>query len=162
MSIILEVDSSNVDNDLPCIELEDSFMNMNNHVDETNPQDDSVSASGESQSESSDSSYLNIDLDDDTDDEEIDTTESMDLDEQQPNRDLEEVSSDMTLLILKLPSMIRPQVDIEAAELPHSEEDLCSSIPGMFRILDLISERGTSGLGMMHDGLDWLSHPQSR
>ena len=43
-------------------------------------------------------------------------------------------------------------MDVEAAEQSRSEEDLCSSIPGMYRILDLISERGTSGLGMMnHD-----------
>jgi hypothetical protein len=33
------------------------------------------------------------------------------------------------------------------AEQPQSERDLCLSIPGMYRVLDLISERGTSGLG---------------
>jgi hypothetical protein len=33
------------------------------------------------------------------------------------------------------------------AEQPQSERDLCISIPGMYRVLDLISDRGTSGLG---------------
>jgi hypothetical protein len=63
-----------------------------------------VSASEGSQPESSDSSssYLNVDLDDDIDDGEINTTESMHLDEQQVNQELEEVSSGMTMVIPKL------------------------------------------------------------
>ena len=102
MSIILEVDDSDVDIDLTFVmHAEDSLTILNDHVDEMSPREDSVSTAEESQSESSDSSYLNIDLGDDIDDEEIDTTESMDLDGQQPNRDLEEVRSDMTLVILK-------------------------------------------------------------
>ncbi|KAI9573409.1 hypothetical protein HD554DRAFT_2055827 [Boletus coccyginus] len=127
MSIILEVDNSDVDIELTSVRhAEDSFVVLNDQ-DETSPLDDPEPASEESQSESSEESYLNIDLDDDSiDDEEIDTTASMDLDEQ-VNQELEEV-------------------DVEAIEQSHSEEDLCSSIPGMYRILDLISERGSSGL----------------
>ncbi|KAG8215118.1 hypothetical protein J3R82DRAFT_8569 [Butyriboletus roseoflavus] len=128
MSIILEVDDSDVDIDLTSVRhAEDSFMILNDHVDETGPLDGSVSLSEESQSESSDSSYLNIYLDDDIDDQEIDAIESMDLDGQRAIQELEEA-------------------DVEVSEQARSEEDLCSSIPGMYRILDLISERGTSGL----------------
>ena len=94
MSIIIEVDSSDGDIDLASARhAEDSFMILNDRVDETSPLDDSVSAAEESQSESSDSSFLNIDLDDEIDDEEIDAAESIDLDEQQVNQELEEVSS---------------------------------------------------------------------
>ncbi|KAF8549818.1 hypothetical protein OG21DRAFT_542691 [Imleria badia] len=128
MSIILEVDNSDVDIGLTSVRhAEDSFMILNDHLDETTLLDGSVSAPEETQSVSSDSSYLNIDLDDEIEDEEIDTTESIDLDEQQVNQALEDV-------------------DVEATEQSRSEEDLCSSIPGMYRILDLISERGSSGL----------------
>jgi hypothetical protein len=104
MSITSEVDNSDVDNDLTSVRLaEDSFMVLNDHVDETSPLDDSESMLEESQSESSDdSSFLNIDLDDDIEDEEIDTTESLDLDERQVNQELEEVSSGMLIVILKL------------------------------------------------------------
>ena len=53
------------------------------------------------------------------------------------------------------------QVDVEATEESrpgsHSKEDLHSSIPGMYRILDLISERGTSGLGMITDASSLIS-----
>ena len=155
MSITLEVDNSDVDLDLTSVRLaEDSFMVLNDRVDETILLDDSKSVSEESQPESSDnSSFLDIDLEDDSEDEEIDTTESIDLDEQQVNQELDEVSGGMLIVILKLHlEMICLQVDVEATEQSHAEEDLCSSIPGMYRILDLISERGTSGLGMMnHD-----------
>ena len=94
MSIILEVDSSDVDIDLTSVRLaEDSFMILNDRVDEISPLDDPESALEESQSESSDdSSFLNLDLDDAIEDEEIDTTESIDLDEKQVNQELEEVS----------------------------------------------------------------------
>ncbi|KAG9308630.1 hypothetical protein JVU11DRAFT_11581 [Chiua virens] len=105
MSIIIEGGDSDIDADLA-----------------------SVHEFEELQSEtSSNSSYMHIDLDDDTDDEDIDTTGSIDLDDQQQNHELEEV-------------------DAEILEQSLPEEDLCSSIPGMYRILDLISERGTSGL----------------
>jgi hypothetical protein len=128
MSIIMEADNSDVDNDLTSVEhAEDSFMILDDGVDETSPPDGSASASEESQSESSDSSFLDIDLADDLEDDEISTTESIEPDEQHVNQDLEEV-------------------DIDETEESRSEEDLCSSIPGMYRILDLISERGTSGL----------------
>ncbi|KAF8124364.1 hypothetical protein EV363DRAFT_1227517 [Boletus edulis] len=128
MSIILEVDNSDVDIDLTSVEhAEDSFMILNDGVDETSPSDGSASASEEAQSESSDSSFLDIDLPDEMEDDEISTTESIEPDEQHVNQDLEEV-------------------DIDETEESRSEEDLCSSIPGMYRILDLISERGTSGL----------------
>lgn len=96
MSIILEVDDSDIDIDLTSVRYaEDSFMILNDHMDETGPLDGPVSASEESPSESSDSSYLNIDLDDDIDDQEIDATESMDLEEQEANHELDEVSSVM-------------------------------------------------------------------
>lgn len=94
MSIILEVDNSDVDIGLASVRgADDSFMVLNDHVDETSPQDDSESALEELQSASSDSSYLNIDMDDDDDidNEEIDATESVDLNGQQPDSDLEEV-----------------------------------------------------------------------
>lgn len=104
MSIMLEVVNSDVDIDLTSVRhAEDSFMILNDHLDETSPPDGSVLAS-ESQSESSDSSYMNIGLDDDIDDQEIDITESMDLDEQQGNQELEDVSSDIIVVILKLHS----------------------------------------------------------
>jgi len=93
MSTILEADNSDVDIDLTSVRhAEDSFMVLNDQ-DETSPLDDFEPASEESQSESSDSSFLNIDLDNDIDidDEEIDTTASMDLNEQ-VNQELEEVS----------------------------------------------------------------------
>jgi hypothetical protein len=83
MSIILEVDNPDVDIELTSVE--DSFMILNAGVDETE----------ESQSESSDSSFPDIDLDDEIEDEEIDTTESIELDEHQVNQELEEVSSYM-------------------------------------------------------------------
>ena len=94
MSITLEVDNSDVDLDLTSVRLaEDSFMVLNDRVDETILLDDSKSVSEESQPESSDnSSFLDIDLEDDSEDEEIDTTESIDLDEKQVNQELEEVS----------------------------------------------------------------------
>jgi hypothetical protein len=83
MSTSLELDSSDVDIELT----EDPFMVLN----------DSASAaedSDESQSESSDSSFLDIsDLDDEIEDEEIDTTESVQVDEHQANQELEYVSS---------------------------------------------------------------------
>lgn len=126
----MEMDNPGVHIELTSVEnAEDSFMVVNTGVDETTPLDDYAPASEESdsQSESSDSSFLDIDLIDEINDEEIDTTESIELDEHQVNQELEEV-------------------DIEATEEAHSKEDLCSSIPGMYRILDLISERGTSGL----------------
>ena len=106
MSITSEVDNSDVDIDLTSVRLaEDSFMVLNDRVDETSSLDDSESAPEGSQSESSDdSSILNIDLDGDIEDEEIDTTESIDLDEQQVNQELEEVSSGMLIVILKLHS----------------------------------------------------------
>jgi len=119
MSVILQMDNPDVD-------IEHSFMILDAGVDETSPLDHSASASEESQSESSDSSFLDIDLDE-TEDEEIDTTQSIELDEHQVNQELEEV-------------------DVEATEESHSKEDLRCFIPGMHRILDLISERGTSGL----------------
>lgn len=72
MSISLEVDSSDVDIELT----EDPFMISN----------DSAPGSDDSQSESSDSSFLDIDLDD----EEVDTIESIEVDEHQ---ELEYVSS---------------------------------------------------------------------
>lgn len=152
----MELDKSGVDIDLTSVRhADESFMILNDRLDETSPLDGSAFASEESQSESSDSSYLNIDLDDEIEDEEIDTTESVDLDEQQANlnRELEDVSSGTVMVVFKLRSqMICSQVDAEATEQSHSEQDLCSSIPGMYRILDLISERGTSGLGMIvHD-----------
>jgi hypothetical protein len=126
MSIILEVDDSDVDIDLTSVrEAGDSFMTVNDTVDETNLLDGFVPE--DSSSESSDSSYLNIGLDEETEHEEIDAIGSIDLDGEQVNQDLEEA-------------------DVEATERPHPEEDLCSAIPGMYRILDLISERGTSGL----------------
>jgi hypothetical protein len=96
----LEVDNPNVDIELTSVE--DSFMILNAGVDETSPPDDSAPASEESQSESSDSSFLDIDLDDEIEDEEIDTTESIELDEHQVNQELEEVSSYMVRVIPKL------------------------------------------------------------
>lgn len=107
MSILLEVDNSDVDIDLTSVRhAEDSFMILNEHVDETSALDGSVSASEESQSEPSDSSYLNIDLDDDIDDQEIDSAESIDLDEQEANGELEDVSSGTSMMILNLHSQM--------------------------------------------------------
>jgi len=120
-------------------------MSLNDHMDETSPLDDSVAAPEGPQSRSSGSSYLNIDLNNDIEDEEIDTTASGQVDQE-----LEEVRSGIPTVTLKLHSqMICFQVDVEATEQSHSEDDLCSSIPGMYRILDLVSERGSSGLGIM-------------
>jgi hypothetical protein len=79
MSISLEVDSS----DANIEPTEDPFTILN----------DSALGSDESQSESSDSSFLDIDLDDEFDDEEIDTIESIEVDEHQVNKNLEDVSS---------------------------------------------------------------------
>ena len=92
MSTTSEVDNSDVDADLTSVRhAEDSFMILNDRVDETSPLDGSESE--ELQSKSSDhSSFLNIDIDDAIEDEEIDTTESIDLDEKQVNQELEEVS----------------------------------------------------------------------
>ena len=97
----LEVDNPDVDIELTSVEhAEDSFMILNADVDETSPpDDDSASTSEESQSESSDSSFLDIDLDDVIEDEEIDITESIELDEHQVNQELEEVSSYMVWVI---------------------------------------------------------------
>ena len=107
MSLILEAlaDSSDEDNDSISVRhAEDLFMGLHDNVGGPDPQDDSASTSEEpSPSESSDSSYLNIGLGDDTDDEEIDTG-SIDVDEQQPNQDLEEVSTDVAPVILELHS----------------------------------------------------------
>ena len=102
MSLILEAlaDSSDGDGDSTSVRhAEDSFLALNDNVGGPGPQDDYVSTSeGPSPSESSDSSYLNIDID-----EEIDTG-SIDVDEQQPNQDLEEVSTDVAPVILELHS----------------------------------------------------------
>ena len=92
--IILEVDSPDVDIDLTSVRhAEDSFMTLNDRVDETSPLG-SVPASEESQPESS---ILNVELDDDIEDEK----ESIDL-EQQANEEPEEVSSGTVVVILKL------------------------------------------------------------
>ena len=94
MSIILEVDNPDVD--IESTSVEDSFMILNDDgVDEANLPDDSAPASEseESQSESSDSSFLDIDLDDEIEDQQIDTPQSVELDEHQVNQELEEVSS---------------------------------------------------------------------
>lgn len=104
MSIIPEVDNSDVDIGLISVEHEgDSFMILNASVDETNPPCDPAPASEESDSESSDSSFLDIDLDDGIEGEEIDTTESIEL-ERKVNQELEEVSS--YILIPRLHYMI--------------------------------------------------------
>ena len=70
---------------------EDSFMVLNaGELDEISPLPDDAAE------ESSDSSFLDIDLDDVTDDEEMDTIESVELDdEHQVNQELEEVRNDM-------------------------------------------------------------------
>jgi hypothetical protein len=83
----MEVDNSDIDIEFE--HAEDSFMILKASADETSPPDDS--ASEELQSESSDSAFLDIDLDE-IGDEEIDTAESIDLDDRQ---ELEEVSSDV-------------------------------------------------------------------
>ena len=80
MSISLEVDGSDVDIELTASE--DPFMISNG----------SAPASDESESESSDSSFLDIDLDE-IEDEEIDTTESIEVDEYQVDQELEYVGS---------------------------------------------------------------------
>lgn len=76
MSISLEVDTYDVDIEMT----EDPFTILN----------DSAPASDESQSEFSDSSFLDID---EIEDEEIDATESIEVDEHQMNQELEGVSS---------------------------------------------------------------------
>ena len=107
MSLILEAlaDSSDGDDDSTSVRhAEDLFMGLHDNVGGPDPQDDSASTSEEpSPSESSDSSYLNIGLGDDTDDEETDTG-SIDVDEQQPSQDLEEVSTDVAPAIPELHS----------------------------------------------------------
>ena len=105
MSSILEEDNSDVDIDLTSVRhAKDSFMILSDCIDDASPLDDTVAPSEESQSESSDSSYLNIGLGSDIDDEEIDsTTASMDLDEQ-GNQELDEVSSGIPTVTLKLRS----------------------------------------------------------
>ncbi|KIJ12353.1 hypothetical protein PAXINDRAFT_14830 [Paxillus involutus ATCC 200175] len=97
---------------------ENSFMILTD-LDETIPTDDLPSPGVEVESELSDLSYLNIDLSDD----DIESVESVALEE-----------------------LAQQEVDGEMVEQPQSERDLCLSIPGMYRVLDLISERGTSGL----------------
>lgn len=100
MSIILEVDDSDVDIDLTSVrEAGDSFMTVNDTVDETNLLDGFVPE--DSSSESSDSSYLNIGLDEETEHEEIDAIGSIDLDGEQVNQDLEEVSNRVVTVVLK-------------------------------------------------------------
>jgi hypothetical protein len=100
MSIILQVDNSDVD--IESTSVEDSFMILDaDGVAETSPPDDSAPASEESRSESSDSSFLDIYLDDEIEDED-DTTQSIELDEHQVNQELEEVSNYMVGVILKL------------------------------------------------------------
>ena len=100
MSIILEVDNSDVDIRLTSVEhAEDAFVILNAGVDETNPPD---GPAPECQSESSDidSSFSESDIDlDDIEDEETDTIQ---LYEHQVNQELEEVSSYADRVILKL------------------------------------------------------------
>ena len=87
MSISPELDGSDVDIELT----EDPFMVLN----DTAPASED---SDESQSESSDSSFLDIsDLDDEIEGDEIDTTESIQVD--QVNQELEYVSSYMISII---------------------------------------------------------------
>ncbi len=85
MSISLEVDSAGAD-----VDIEDSFMILN---------DSAPTLSDESQSEFSDSSFLDIDLDDEIEDEEIDTTESIEV---EVNQELKDVSSYMIGVIPEL------------------------------------------------------------
>lgn len=88
----MEAQSSDVDIDLASVRhAEDSFMVLGDYMDETGPLNDSVSALEDSQSQSSES-LPNIDLSDDIEKEVIDTTESIDLNEQQANQEMEEVS----------------------------------------------------------------------
>ncbi|KIJ61761.1 hypothetical protein HYDPIDRAFT_115585 [Hydnomerulius pinastri MD-312] len=74
----------------------------------------------QSDSESSTDSYENIDPSDD----DIQSVDSIDLEEQP----------------------VQQEVDAGVDAPATSEDDLSLSIPGMYRILDLISERGSSGL----------------
>ncbi|KAF9239497.1 hypothetical protein BU15DRAFT_88041 [Melanogaster broomeanus] len=96
--------------------LDDSFMILTKNMDETTPADDPPSPV---QSDSSDLSYLHIDLSDE------ESTESVDLGEIPVEQ---EVSNFLIMAVA------------------NGQNDLCLSIPGMYRILDLISERGSSGL----------------
>ena len=44
-------------------------------------------------------------------------------------------------------SIVDRQMDMDSPPLQHDEFDLAYSIKGMYRILDLISEQGSGGLG---------------
>jgi hypothetical protein len=111
MSIILEEDNPDADIELSSVErAEDSFMILNAGVDDTRPPDDSAD---DSQSEFSDSSFLDID---EIEDGEIDTTQSIELDE--VNQELEEVSSYMVQFIPKLQYNCRLTLKLPKRRMP--------------------------------------------
>ncbi|KAF9228234.1 hypothetical protein BS17DRAFT_850512 [Gyrodon lividus] len=122
MESIMEADNCTIDIDpATARQSGNSFMILTDlRMDETIPADNPSSPGVEVQSDLSDLSYLNIELSD----EDIEPVESLDIEEQPAQQ----------------------EVDAVTVEQPHSEDDLCLSIPGMYRILDLMSERGTSGL----------------
>jgi hypothetical protein len=99
MSIILEVDSPDVDIGLTSVEHEESFVLLDTGVDETNaPQFQSEFSDIDSSFSESD-----IDLDDEIEDEENDTIQ---LDEHQVNQELEEVSTYVDRLTLKFKILV--------------------------------------------------------